>query len=129
MELDYDGLKKSLSRISARRNGQLVPYRGRDYWIGISPQGPIAEIFAGSFYGAADIYIWNRVPPKFRKPVIFHEVLEADLSFYQGVPKQDAHNIASGMDSKYAEELLRKEDFEEYKKFKDQLTKPSESSD
>jgi hypothetical protein len=120
MITDYKGIKEAVSEISVVENGQLLPYRGRDYWIGISSQGPIAEAFDNSYYSGADIYIWDQVPEKFRRAIILHEVIEADLYFFQDIPKPKSHKKAVELDRRFARETLDSKTLAEYEEFRKQ---------
>ena len=84
---------------------------------------------SGSTVGDFDIYLaTNVVKRKFRRPVIFHEALEAvldrELAKDLGleISKHVAHNIATAYDEKYAKEVLDDINFGEYLKFKGVLS-------
>jgi hypothetical protein len=119
MGINYDEIKSAVSEIAIDKTGDLLLYGGRDYYIDpISPAGPIGEFYASTAYDGADIYIWDKVPEKFRRAIILHEVIEADLHIHQGLPLNKAHERTVPFDRRYARETLDSKTFLEYEKFR-----------
>ncbi len=106
-------------------DADIQEYRGRSYWIqisdGINPP-PACWYSKSTYVDGADIYIDKEVIPDiFKRPVIFHEILEADLFLYQGVEKNEAHHIAREEDRKYANKLLTESEKREYEELRKRL--------
>jgi hypothetical protein len=119
MEINYDEIKGAVLEIAIDETGDLLSYRGRDYYIDpISPAGPIGEFHASTEYDGADIYIWDKVPKKFRRAIILHEVIEADLHIHQWLPQNEAHERTVPHDRRYARETLDSKTFLEYEEFR-----------
>ena len=119
MEINYEEIKSAVSEIAIDEAGDLLSYRGRDYYIDPnSPARPIGEFHKSTAYDGADIYIWDKVPEKFRRAIILHEVIEADLYIHQGLPQNEAHERTVPYDRRYARETLDSKTFLEYEEFR-----------
>ena len=70
-----------------------------------SPQGPIGMFVPSHAYSGADIYIWEGVPRLFVRPVVVHEIVEADLRICQNA-QGAAHSLARRVDRLIAKELF-----------------------
>lgn len=107
MDVDYEQLKNAVEALPLR-NFEETEYRGRVYMVDpISPmKNPPAEWFESTAYDGADVYIWKGIPPEFKRSIILHEILEADLTLHQGIPRERSHTVATEYDTKYAKEKL-----------------------
>lgn len=117
MDIKYDEIRNALLSISVVEV-TVLSYRSRDYYIDpVSPQGPIAEFHYSTSYNGADIYVWDKVPVEFRRSVILHEIVEADLHMHQNVEKMKAHEEAVKLDNRFARETLDTEKYTKYECF------------
>lgn len=124
MEINYEKLKDLALNIPLKENGEMVKYRGRDYFVApFSQEGPEGEFFPSTAFDGADIYLWERVPKKFKRSVFLHELVEADLCFHQGVRQKSAHDIAVECDRKFARDTLDSKTYEEYENFRENAIK------
>ena len=127
MEIDFAELKRIVLDLSVTSVSTLE-YRDRTYYVEPAARdGPPGESFVSTYYDGADIYVWKRVPKQFRRPVIVHEVVEADLSFYQGVPRSVAHQTAVEIDRRFASETLDALALAEYELFRERCERSSRS--
>lgn len=122
MEIDYEALRKAVESLPLK-NFEETEYRGRMYMVEpISPtKNPPVEWFTSTAYDGADVYIWEGIPEKFKRPVILHEILEADLTLHQGIPIDTAHKIAQDNDRKYAKEKLDDIAYKQYEELRAEL--------
>ncbi|MBD3249109.1 hypothetical protein GF336_03625 [Candidatus Woesearchaeota archaeon] len=121
MEVQFDELVKIIDEISLTDRSR-IQYRDRTYFIELDGRsGPEAEFFASGTYSGADIYIWNQVRPEFKRPMILHEVIEADLYLHQRIPKRDAHMTAMEHDRNYAKATLDTQTLLEYEQFRESI--------
>ena len=121
MEVQFDELVKIIDEISLTDRSR-IQYRDRTYFIEPDGRsGPEAEFFESGTYSGADVYIWNQVRPEFRRPMILHEVIEADLYLHQRIPKRDAHQTAVEYDRKYARMNLDDQTLKEYEEFRESI--------
>jgi hypothetical protein len=119
MEVDYTEIKSAVSKVSIDETGGLLSYRGRDYYVDpISPAGSIGEFHWSTLYDGADIYIWDKVPEEFRRVIILHEVIEADLRIHQKLPLNEAHEKTVSYDRRYAKETLDSKALLEYEELR-----------
>ncbi len=127
MEIDFAELKRIVLGLSVT-DVSTLEYRDRTYYVNPSSgEGPPGESFAPTYYDGADIYIWRRVPQKFRRPVIIHEVVEADLSYHQHLPRSVAHQTAVEIDRRFARETLDAATLTEYELFRERCERSSQS--
>ena len=114
MDIRYEELKAKVEDISLDKSS-VINYRGRDYWVqpnSISfreagkDAGKPAEWHRSSEYSGADIYIWRDIEPEFKKAMILHEIIEADLQHHQRVPGEEAHDAAMKDGMRYAGETM-----------------------
>jgi len=123
MEVKFDELTKIINAISLTKRS-VIQYRNKTYFIEPNGrEGPEAEIFPSGTYDGADIYIWNKVKREFRRPIILHEIIEADLFLHQKVPKRDAHKTAMKYDKDYAKNSLDSQTLREYEEFRTSISK------
>ena len=106
------------------QEGSVSVYRDREYFFMFSPQGPIGMFVPSHAYSGADIYIWEGVPRLFVRPVVVHEIVEADLRICQNA-QGAAHSLARRVDRLIAKELLSENDFIKYELFRSQVEFPS----
>ncbi len=64
------------------------------------------------------MYVWDKVPSGFRRPIILHEVVEADLYIHQNISKSKAHGKAVDLDKRFAKETLDAQTLAEYEAFR-----------
>lgn len=116
-DIQYNKLKQTVRELSPTEV-TIIPYRGRDYFVDPeAEQGPAGEFHPSTVYDGADVYVWKQVPQKLRLPVIFHEVVEADLRIHQGAPKQEAHDLAALLDAQFAKDTFDTETMHSYSDF------------
>ena len=113
----------SLVNALSLKDLDIIPYRGRNYWIQITENlEPPAWYSTSTLVDGADIYLdKQKIPQKFQKPVILHEIIEADLSIHQNIPLQKAHQLAQEEDRTYASLFLSSTQREEYEKLRERL--------
>ena len=102
----------------------IVEYRGRNFWLQISKglNPPAAWYSESTYVDGADVYIdKDLIPDRFKKPVIFHEILEADLRIHQNMPQDEAHRLARDEDRKYANKLLTESEKSDYEGLRKEL--------
>jgi len=122
MKVKFDELAKLIDAISLTKRSK-IQYEDRIYFIEPNGrEGPEAEFFPSGTYNGADIYIWNKVRREFRRPMILHEVIEADLFLHQKVPKSDAHKTAMKYDKDYAKNSLDSQTLKEYEEFRTSIS-------
>jgi hypothetical protein len=83
--------------------------------------GKPAEWFRSSAYDGADVYIWEDIEPEFKKAMILHEIIEADLRLHQRMPIEEAHGTASVLSTRHAMEILDSATFELFEKERDEM--------
>ena len=119
MEVLYEEIKQAVLKIPLEETGEELEYRGRSYFVEpFSQQGPAGEYFQSSSFDGADIYLWEKVPEKFKRPVLLHEIIEADLNIHQNIPKENAHDEAIKHDMRFARETLDRKTFKGYEGFR-----------
>lgn len=113
-----DTLVRSLSLTE----DSVVEYNNRDYGIFYDHTNSekIAISHPSSLY-TSDIYVWRDVPKLLKKLVLFHEVLEADLAFGQGLEFDDAHRIATVLEDAYARQTLHDFDYRRYRRMREEV--------
>ena len=116
-DIDFNELEKSVEGLRLG-DSEKLHYRGNDYLIRIRDDSPMTRKVKTP--GGVEIDInRTRVPDKFKKLVILHEVLESDLEFYQHVSEDEAHALAREADNRYAKEKKftpeRMQEFEDLK--------------
>ena len=122
MEVKFDELTKIINAISLTKRS-VIQYRNKTYFIEPNGrEGPEAEFFPSRTYNGADIYIWNKVRREFRRPIILHEVIEADLFLHQKIPKSDAHKTSMKYDKNYAKNSLDSQTLREYEEFRTSIS-------
>jgi len=124
MEIDFKELKTELKLIGLEEISR-VPYRDRVYWVDpmAFPDGKPSQWFESTAYSGADVYVWGGLRQEFKKPLILHEIIEADLVLHQEIERRDAHTEAEKFDGKYAKSLLSKEEFSDYEKTRERFEK------
>ena len=124
MEVDFKELKTELKLIDLEEINR-IPYHDNMYWIDpmAFPDGEPSQWFESTAYTGADVYIWGGLRKEFKKPLILHEIIEADLVLHQGVDRRAAHREAEKFDRKYARSLLNKEELSDYEKTRESLEK------
>jgi hypothetical protein len=108
MQVDYESLKKSIDDLDLN-NISRVQYRSREYWINPTSapgEGKPAQWFKSTSCSGADVYLWETIEPEFKKAMVLHEIIEADLKVHQRVPEQVAHDVAREHDERYVKETL-----------------------
>ncbi|MBI4919052.1 hypothetical protein HY837_03920 [archaeon] len=118
MNIDFDALKSAVDGLFLDGSHETLEYFGRTYFVTSSPDLDTAVWFAPTYYTGADIYFCERIPEKFKGPVVLHEILEADLRVHQELPLSEAHKIAVIHDSLYAKQKLTEQDFLKYEKWR-----------
>jgi len=124
MEIDFKELETELKLIDLDDINR-VPYRDRTYWVDpmAFPEGKPAQWFESTAYNGADIYIWGGVREEFKKPLILHEIIEADLVLHQKTGREEAHEEARRVDREYAKSRLNQEEFSDYEKTRESFEK------
>lgn len=117
-QVDHLALRKSVNRL-LMDSPDFVGYQGNTYAITILDSDVAAPPSASA--GETDIYVPATVPAHFRRAVIMHRIIEADLKM-QRASEDRAHELATKHEMKYAAEMLAAELFEEYQHYRERMS-------
>lgn len=122
MEVERSALEHLVNSLKSKKI-QIVQYRGRDYRIDIGKHvDSPAWYLESSFVTGAEIGIdRDQIPDKFKRAVILHEIVEADLYIHQQIIRRKAHHRAVREDYFYARKHLNEAEFREYGTFRQRL--------
>lgn len=116
MDIQFEELSTLLESLDLNEVS-LVSYRNRNYWVDCIAEpghGKPVEWFSSTSLEGADIYCWADINPLHKRPMIFHELIEADLVLHQEVDQTRAHNAARVLDREYAKRLMTAQELVEY---------------
>ncbi len=115
---------KEIVENAARGVNSVVEYNNSQYGLFWDNQASesIAISHPSSLY-QADIYLWSILPEPLVRGVLFHEILEADLRFGQGLKHDDAHRIAGILEDAFARESFSELSLHRYRYQKKEITR------
>ena len=123
MEVEFEDLKRKVNGLNLSE-WENIEYRGRTFHIIPDVphgEGLPAEWFKSTHYDGADVYIWENIPDDFKRSIIIHEIIEADLRLNQRVDCTKAHEAATDYDRRYASLTLDEQRYRQYENERNRL--------